>query len=102
LGTWGYRVIATIGSNITEMTPSRGFAAQIATALTIILGSKLGLPISTTHVLVGAVIGVGMARGMAALNLRVIRDVLQSWVITVPFCALLSMLLFGLARLVFA
>jgi len=101
LATWGYKVIATIGSKITEMTPSRGFSAQFGAAITIIVGSKLGLPLSTTHVLVGAVIGVGFARGIAGLNLGVIRSIAQSWVITLPFCAVLTMILFYLTRAIF-
>ncbi|MCK5690836.1 inorganic phosphate transporter, partial [Myxococcota bacterium] len=78
--------------------PTRGFSAEFGTALTVILGSKLGLPISTTHVLVGAVIGVGLARGMAAINLEVVKSVLKSWVITVPFTAVLSWFLYTSAR----
>ncbi len=101
LATWGYKVIATIGTKITEMTPTRGFSAEFGAALTIILGSKLGLPLSTTHVLVGAVIGVGFARGIAGLNLGVVRSIGQSWIITLPFCAILSMILFFVARAVF-
>lgn len=94
LATYGYRVIATIGRHITELTPSRGFAAELATATTVVSASGLGLPISTTHTLVGAVLGVGMARGIGALNLRVIGTIFSSWVITLPAGAGLSILYF--------
>jgi len=94
LATYGARVIETVGKNITEMTPTRGFAAEFGAALTILIGSQLGLPLSTTHILVGAVIGVGFARGIAALNLRVIRSVATSWVITVPATAIVASILY--------
>jgi len=100
LATWGYKVIYTVGARITELTPTRGFSAEFAAATTIIVGSRLGMPISTTHVLVGSVIGVGFARGMAALNLRVIRDIASSWLITVPLTAVLSAVLFWIFRAV--
>jgi len=87
LATYGYKVIATVGSRITEVTPSRGFAAEISAAITVLVGSKLGLPLSTTHTLVGAVVGVGFARGMSALNLGVIRSIIASWLLTIPFAA---------------
>jgi len=74
----------TIGKKITELTPSRGFAAEFAAATTIVIASKLGLPISTTHTLVGAVLGVGLARGLGSLNLRMIGDIVISWIITIP------------------
>ncbi|MGC1878113.1 MAG: inorganic phosphate transporter [Rhabdochlamydiaceae bacterium] len=94
LATWGWRVIETIGKKITELTPTRGFCAEFGAATTILIASKLGLPISTTHCLVGAVLGVGFARGMRALNLNVLRDIALSWVITVPASAAMSILLF--------
>lgn len=94
LATYGYRVIATIGRHITELTPSRGFAAELATATTVVSASGIGLPISTTHTLVGAVLGVGMARGIGALNLRVIGTIFSSWVITLPAGAALSIVFF--------
>ncbi|WP_158772651.1 inorganic phosphate transporter [Cobetia sp. L2A1] len=94
LVTYGRRVIATVGSGITELTPSRGFAATLAAASTVVLASGTGLPISTTHTLVGAVLGVGLARGMAALNLRVIGTIVMSWLITLPAGAILSILFF--------
>ncbi len=90
LATWGYKVIATVGKHITEITPTRGFSAEFATACTVLLASRLGLPVSTTHVLVGAVIGVGLAHGLGALNLRTIRNIVYSWVATVPAAAALG------------
>lgn len=96
LATWGYKVIETIGKKITEMTPSRGFSAEFGAATTVLVCSKMGLPISTTHTLVGSVIGVGMARGLAALNLRVVRNIVYSWLITLPVAGLLSIIFFWL------
>lgn len=102
LATWGWRVIETVGKKITELTPSRGFSAGFGAATTIVLASKLGLPISTTHVLVGAVLGVGFARGIGAINLNTIRDIIISWVVTVPAGAGLSVLFFFLIRSLFS
>ncbi|MFW5924689.1 MAG: inorganic phosphate transporter [Myxococcota bacterium] len=99
LATYGYRVMGTVGREITELTPSRGFSAEFAAATTIVIASKLGLPVSTTHTLVGSVIGVGMARSIGAINMQVIRGILASWFITVPFTAGLAAGLFILARL---
>jgi PiT family inorganic phosphate transporter len=98
LMTFGARVIATIGSNITHLTPSRGFAAEIAAASTVVIASGMGLPISTTQTLVGAVLGVGMARGIAALNLGVIRNIFVSWVVTLPIGAFLSIIFFYIIK----
>ena len=94
LGTWGYRVIETIGKKITSITPSRGFSAEFATATTVLVCSKLGLPVSTSHTLVGSVIGVGLARGMAALNLGVIRSIVNSWIITIPASAIVTIFIY--------
>ncbi len=99
LGTYGFRVMATIGREITALTPSRGFAAELAAASTIIGASVLGLPVSTTHTLVGAVVGVGLARSLGALNLRVLRGIVLSWLATIPFTAGLAALLVSLASL---
>lgn len=101
LATYGYRVIATIGQHITELTPSRGFAAELATAATVVGASGIGLPVSTTHTLVGAVLGVGMARGIAALNLRVVSKIFTSWVVTLPAGAGLSILFFFILKGIF-
>ena len=94
LATLGYRVIETVGRNITELTPSRGFAAELAAAATVVLASGTGLPISTTHTLVGAVLGVGLARGISAIDLRVVGRIIMSWVVTLPVGAGLSILFF--------
>jgi len=91
---WGTRVMETVGKKITEITPSRGFSAEFAAATVVLICSKMGLPISTTHTLVGSVIGVGMARGLASLNLAIIQKIVVSWFATVPFTAVLSMLFF--------
>jgi phosphate/sulfate permease len=101
LATWGWRVMATIGKKITELTPSRGFAAEFGAAITIVLASKLGLPISTTHTLVGAVLGVGLARGIGALDLGIVRDIAISWVVTIPIGAGLAVAFFHLLKLCF-
>ncbi len=98
LATYGYKIMATIGQKITELTPSRGFSAEFAAATTIVVASKMGLPVSTTHTLVGAVIGVGFGRSIGAINTRVLRGIFASWFITVPFTALLAAGLFMAAR----
>jgi phosphate/sulfate permease len=94
LATWGWRVMQTIGRRITELTPTRGFAAEFSAGITILVASLMGLPISTTHTLVGAVLGVGMARGIGAINLNTIRDIVASWVVTIPAGAGLSVVFF--------
>jgi PiT family inorganic phosphate transporter len=94
LATYGYKVIYAVGKRITEITPTRGFSAEFATATTVLACSKMGLPISTTFVLVGAVMGVGLARGFAAIDLRVIRRILTSWVVTIPITALLAAVIY--------
>ena len=94
LATLGYKVIETVGRNITELTPSRGFAAELAAATTVVLASGTGLPISTTHTLVGAVLGVGLARGLSAVDFSVVGRIIVSWVVTLPVGAGLSILFF--------
>jgi PiT family inorganic phosphate transporter len=101
LALFGHRVIRTIGKGITHLTPSRGFAAELAAASTVVIASGTGLPISTTQTLVGAVLGVGMARGIAALNLSVVRNIVVSWVITLPAGAGLSILFFFIMKSIF-
>jgi PiT family inorganic phosphate transporter len=101
LATYGWKVIATIGRKITELTPSRGFAAELGAASTVVVASATGLPISTTHTLVGAVLGVGMARGIAALNLRVVSTIFMSWIITLPAGAGLAIVFFFLFKGIF-
>jgi len=94
LATYGRHVIATVGKKITQLTPSRGFAAELAAATTIVIASGTGMPISTTHTLVGAVLGVGLARGIEAIDLRVVARILVSWVVTIPAGALLAIVFF--------
>ncbi|MFI4859956.1 MAG: inorganic phosphate transporter [Phycisphaerales bacterium JB063] len=105
LATWGWRVMQTIGKKITELTPTRGFCAELAAATTILIASLpfawAKVPISTTHTLVGAVLGVGMARGLGAINLNTVRDIAASWVITIPAGAGLCIVFYYILRLVF-
>ncbi len=101
LATWGWRVMITIGKKITELTPTRGFSAEFSAATTIVLASKLGLPISTTHTLVGAVLGVGLARGIGALNLRVVGDIIISWMVTIPAGAFGAIIFYYLLTAIF-
>ncbi|MEA3588924.1 inorganic phosphate transporter [Pseudidiomarina sp. 1APP75-27a] len=101
LAMLGKRVIATIGKGITHLTPSRGFAAELAAASTVVIASGTGLPISTTQTLVGAVLGVGMARGIAALNLGVVRNIVVSWVVTLPAGAIMSIIFFFIIKTAF-
>jgi PiT family inorganic phosphate transporter len=96
---FGTRVMETIGKNITEITPVRGFCVQFGAATTILVCSRLGLPVSTTHVLVGSVVGVGIMRGMGALDLRVLKNIGLSWIVTLPFTVLLAILLYKLITL---
>lgn len=98
LATYGYRVIKTIGTKITDLTPSRGFAAEFGGATTIVSASQLGMPISTTHTIVGAVMGVGFARGMNALDLSMIWKILKSWIYTIPVAAVLTIVTFWVFR----
>ena len=100
LATFGKHVIATVGKKITQLTPSRGFAAELAAASTIVIASGTGMPISTTHTLVGAVLGVGLARGIDAIDLRVVGRVFVSWVVTIPAGAFLSIMFFLIFRAV--
>lgn len=95
---YGHKVIATVGSGITELTPTRGFAATFAAAITVVMASSTGLPISTTHTLVGAVLGIGLAKGISALNLNIIRTIFMSWVVTLPAGALLSIIFYHILK----
>ncbi len=99
LAVFGHRVIETVGKRITAITPSRGFSAEFAAATVVLVFSKLGMPVSTTHTLVGAVIGVGLARGIGAIDLRVVRNILTSWVVTIPAAAVATALTFLLFKL---
>ncbi|MFP6807211.1 MAG: anion permease [Pseudomonadales bacterium] len=101
LAMYGYKVIRTIGTQITELTPSSGFAAELAAASTVVVASAASLPISTTHTLVGGVLGVGLARGLSALNLRVVGTIFVSWIITLPVGAILSIIFFFMFKAIF-
>lgn len=92
LAVFGRKVMQTVGQKITEITPSRGFSAEFGAALTILMGTIMGLPLSTTHVLVGSVIGVGFARGLGGIDISVIRRIARSWIVTMPITALISMI----------
>jgi len=100
LATYGRHVIATVGEKITQLTPSRGFAAELAAATTIVIASGTGIPISTTHTLVGAVLGVGLARGIEAIDLRVVGRIFVSWVVTIPAGAFLAIIFFFIFKTV--
>ncbi len=94
LATYGHRVMRTIGTKITELTPTRGFCATMAAAATVVLASRTGMPVSTTHIAVGAVMGVGLARGIGALDLRVVGGIFVSWIVTLPIGGVLAALFF--------
>lgn len=98
LATWGWRVMQTIGHSITGISPTRGFAAEFGAATTVLMCSKMGLPVSTTHTLVGAVIGIGLLRGLASVNMKVVRTIFLSWLITVPVTAVLCAIIFFILR----
>lgn len=99
--TWGYKVIETIGSKITTLTNTRGFAVDFGTATSVLVASKLGLPVSTTHAAVGAVVGVGLAGGLAAVDFKVVWKIMLYWVITLPLAALPTMLIFKILKMIF-
>ena len=101
LVTLGYRVMLTVGTKITELTPSRGFCAELAAASTVVLASRTGLPVSTTHILVGSVLGVGLARGIGALDLRVVLNIIISWLVTLPAGAIMAMAFFFFLKGIF-
>ncbi len=101
LGTYGKRVMETVGSKITALTPTRGVAADIAASIVVLVCSRLKLPISTTHTLVGAILGVGFARGIGAIDVSVTRNIFGAWLITVPGAAAFSIVIFLVARGIF-
>ena len=101
LVTLGYKVIATVGKKITELTPTRGFAAELSAATTVVLASGLGIPVSTTHTLVGAVLGVGLARGIGAINLGAVASIFMSWLVTLPVGAGLAIIFFFMFKGIF-
>jgi PiT family inorganic phosphate transporter len=99
--TWGYRVMETVGEKITSITPTRGFSAEFGTATTVLICSRLGMPVSTTHVAVGNIIGVGLARGISAINLDVIKKIFSGWIISLPAAGLFSVFLYKIFLLLF-
>ncbi|MDE2996132.1 MAG: inorganic phosphate transporter [Bacteroidota bacterium] len=101
LVTMGYRVMMTVGKKITELTPTRGFCAELAAASTVVLASGTGLPVSTTHILVGAVMGVGLARGIGALDLKTIGRIVTSWIVTLPIAGIVAAVVFFILRAIF-
>ncbi|TET73270.1 MAG: inorganic phosphate transporter [Candidatus Aminicenantes bacterium] len=100
--TWGYRVMETVGKKITSITPTRGFSAEFGTATTVLLCSRLGMPVSTTHVAVGNIIGVGLARGISAINLSVIKKIFSAWIISLPAAGLFSVAIYLILSTLFA
>ncbi len=102
LATMGYRVMRTIGTEITTLTPTRGYCATLAAASTVVLASRTGLPVSTTHIAVGAVIGVGLARGIGAIDLRVVGGIFVSWLVTLPVGGVLAALFYFMLKGIFA
>lgn len=102
LATYGYKVMQTIGTKITELTPTRGFSATMAAAATVVLASRTGMPVSTTHIAVGAVVGVGMARGVGAVDLRVLSGIVMSWLITLPAGGILAAIIFFIMKAIFS
>ena len=101
LSTWGYKVIYTIGSKITDVTPTRGFSAELSAAFVVLVFSKLGMPISTSHVIVGSVLGVGLARGLASVDYRVIKNIIYSWLLTLPVAMGFAAVIFLLLKQIF-
>jgi len=98
LATYGYRVMATVGTKITEITPTRGVAADIAATATVLVCTRMQLPVSTTHTLVGAIMGIGLARGLSGIDSRIAKKIFKSWIITVPVAAIICIILFLLGR----
>ncbi|PCH84853.1 MAG: phosphate permease [Piscirickettsiaceae bacterium] len=101
LAMYGRKVMETVGTKITELTPSRGFCCTLSAASTVVLASGMGMPISTTHTMVGAVLGVGMARGISSINMNVVRGIFMSWVITLPIGGVLAIIFFFILKACF-
>ncbi len=102
LATMGYRVMQTIGTRITELTPTRGYCATLAAATTVVIASKTGLPVSTTQIAVGCVMGVGLARGLGAIDLRVVGGIVVSWAVTLPAGGILAAVFFFILKAIFS
>ncbi|NJR23592.1 MAG: inorganic phosphate transporter [Richelia sp. CSU_2_1] len=101
LAIWGKNVITTVGENIIQLQPSGGFCAELATATTVLLASRLGLPVSTSHALVGAVVGVGIARNWKSVQFKTLRSIGSAWLVTIPIAAGLGAVIFSIARWIF-
>ena len=101
LATFGYRVMRKVGTQVTEITPSRGVAADLGATITVLTCSRLKLPISTTHTLVGAIIGVGLARGITAINRKTVKSIFTSWIATVPIAAGLTVIFYLIGKQLF-
>jgi PiT family inorganic phosphate transporter len=99
--TWGYKVIRTVGGRITALTNTRGFSIDFSAATVVLIASKLGLPISTTHTVVGAVIGVGLARGLEAVDLSVVKRIVYSWILTLPATIFLAIVIYKGLQIIF-
>ncbi len=99
LAVWGKKVIATIGENIISLQPSSGFCAELATATTILVASRLGLPVSTSHALVGGVVGIGLVRDIKSIKFKTLQGIAAAWLITIPISAILSATIFSVARI---
>jgi len=99
LAIWGKNVISTVGENIIELKPSRGFCAELATATTVLVASRLGLPVSTSHALVGAVVGVGFVQGVKDVKFDTVKSIILAWVVTIPLATLISAGIFSVLRL---
>jgi PiT family inorganic phosphate transporter len=100
--TWGYRVMETVGEKITSITPTRGFSAAFGTATTVLICSRLGMPVSTTHVAVGNIIGVGLARGISAINLDVLKKIFLAWIISLPAAGLFTVAIYFILSILLA
>uniref|UniRef100_UPI0035CAE1F3 inorganic phosphate transporter n=1 Tax=uncultured Nostoc sp. TaxID=340711 RepID=UPI0035CAE1F3 len=101
LAIWGKKVIATIGENIIALQPSSGFCAELATATTILIASRLGLPVSTSHALVGGVVGIGLVQNIKSIKFQTLKGIAAAWLITIPVSAVLSAAIFSIARILF-
>ncbi|MEJ6485055.1 inorganic phosphate transporter [Nostoc punctiforme UO1] len=101
LAVWGKKVIATIGENIIALQPSSGFCAELATATTILIASRLGLPVSTSHALVGGVVGIGLVQNIKSIKFQTLKGIAAAWLITIPVSALLSAAIFSIALILF-
>ncbi len=101
ISTWGYRVMQTVGKRITRLSNTRGFSIDFSAATSILIASKLGMPVSTTHAVVGAVVGVGLAKGLEAVDLRVLKQIVASWILTLPLTIVSTIFFYKIAKMIF-